>query len=166
MYVEYGMACATSASGMYNLGGGVRGVRKSVHISPLPGGWPAYSGRGCSDVSDARFPPWPRSSAMADSSDAAAASSGRTSALAACPAMAGSVASQGRDGASVAAPRPGPAAMTSTWLCRYARTGAERPGDHETEGTGRRCWMPCQSLPRLQAGGRGGAAFAEPIVLH
>ena len=47
MYVEYGMACATSASGVYNLGDGVRGVRKSgvrksgvrksgVRISPLP----------------------------------------------------------------------------------------------------------------------------------
>ena len=37
MYVEYGTACATSASGVYNSGGGVRGVRKSgVRISPLP----------------------------------------------------------------------------------------------------------------------------------
>ena len=37
MYVEYGTACATSASGVHNLGGGVRGVRKSsVRISPLP----------------------------------------------------------------------------------------------------------------------------------
>ena len=38
MYVEYGTACATSASGVYNLGGSVRGVHKSgVRISPLPG---------------------------------------------------------------------------------------------------------------------------------
>ena len=37
MYVEYGTVCATSASGAHNLGGCVRGVRKScVRISPLP----------------------------------------------------------------------------------------------------------------------------------
>ena len=37
MYVEYSTVCATSASGAHNLGGGVRGVRKSrVRISPLP----------------------------------------------------------------------------------------------------------------------------------
>ena len=37
MNVEYGTACATSASGVHNLGGGVRGVCKSgVRISPLP----------------------------------------------------------------------------------------------------------------------------------
>ena len=37
MNVEYGSACATSASGAHNLGCGVRGVRKSgVRISPLP----------------------------------------------------------------------------------------------------------------------------------
>ena len=36
-YVEYSMACATSASGVYNLDGGVRDVRKSgMRISPLP----------------------------------------------------------------------------------------------------------------------------------
>ena len=29
MYVEYGTACATSASGVHHLGGGVRSVRKS-----------------------------------------------------------------------------------------------------------------------------------------
>ena len=36
MHVEDGTACATSASGVYHLGGSVRGVRKSgVRISPL-----------------------------------------------------------------------------------------------------------------------------------
>ena len=34
MYAEYGTACATSASGVYNLGGGVR--KSGVRISPLP----------------------------------------------------------------------------------------------------------------------------------
>ena len=35
MYVEYDMACATSASGAHNLGGGVR--KSGVRISPLLG---------------------------------------------------------------------------------------------------------------------------------
>ena len=45
MYVEYGTACAISASGVHNLGGGVGGVRKSgVCISPLPGSGRAIAG--------------------------------------------------------------------------------------------------------------------------
>ena len=52
MYVEYGTACATSASGVRNLGGGVRGVRKSgVLVSPLP------RGRGGGDGGRGHAPP-------------------------------------------------------------------------------------------------------------
>ena len=37
MYIGYGTACATSANEVRNLGGGVRGVRKSsVRVSTLP----------------------------------------------------------------------------------------------------------------------------------
>ena len=47
MHVEYGTACATSESGVCNLGGWVRGVRKiGVRISPLPAaGRPPAAGR-------------------------------------------------------------------------------------------------------------------------
>ena len=33
IYVEYGTACATSASSVYKLGGSVRGVRKTVAVA-------------------------------------------------------------------------------------------------------------------------------------
>ena len=61
MYVEYGTVCATSASGAHNLGGGVRGVRKSgVHISPLPSprrlSWQRFSAKVLFETTTAEVP--------------------------------------------------------------------------------------------------------------
>ena len=61
MNVEYGTACATSASGVHNLGGGVRGVRKSgVRVSPLAREWgarPERTERMLPDVAGGRRTP-------------------------------------------------------------------------------------------------------------